>query len=254
MQLDIRWEDPAANRERVRELMAQLSPRPDELVVLPEMFSTGFSMQVARIAEPSPGPTEAFLGELARDYGVHVLAGVSQQGGGGKGRNVAVAVNPHGSVVARYTKMHPFTFAQEHEHYEPGPQTLEFSWRRLRVAPFICYDLRFPEVFRRAALRRVEVLAVIANWPEARAAHWRALLVARAIENQAFVVGVNRCGNDPKLAYRGDSLLVDPQGRILADAGPAEGWISAELDVEALYQYRARFPALSDIREHLLGR
>jgi omega-amidase len=116
------------------------------------------------------------------------------------------------------------------------------------VSPFVCYDLRFPEIFRNAIKKGAQVLTVIANWPEPREAHWLALLKARAIENQAFVIGVNRCGRDPKLAYSGRGQVIDPRGNVLADGGNAEGVFGAELDLASLAAYRKDFPALQDMR------
>ncbi|HKG80277.1 MAG TPA: nitrilase-related carbon-nitrogen hydrolase, partial [Pyrinomonadaceae bacterium] len=115
------------------------------------------------------------------------------------------------------------------------------------VSPFICYDLRFPEIFRAAVFQGAQLFVVIANWPASRVRHWITLLKARAIENQAYVMGVNRCGNDPKLSYSGHSMIIDPRGEVLADASEVEGVISAEIDAEALAQYRREFPFLNDI-------
>jgi len=120
------------------------------------------------------------------------------------------------------------------------------------VAPFVCYDLRFPEVFRIAAARGAQLLAVIANWPSAREAHWLTLLRARAIENQAYVAGVNRCGEDPRLRYTGRSVIIDPRGEVLADAGSDEAVITADIDLADLEEYRRSFPALADMRRELL--
>jgi len=123
-----------------------------------------------------------------------------------------------------------------------------FAWQSFQVAPFICYDLRFPELFRASARRGAQLFAVIANWPLTRAQHWITLLQARAIENQAYVAGVNRCGRDPKLGYNGRSLIISPQGDILADAEDKECVISAELDLAGLLAWREKFPALQDMR------
>jgi omega-amidase len=132
-----------------------------------------------------------------------------------------------------------------------GTGIATFSCNSFTVAPFICYDLRFPEAFRVATRRGAQVLVVIANWPASREAHWRSLLNARAIENQAYVAGINRCGTDPNHTYAGRSLIIDPRGEILADAGPSEGWIEAHLDLASLTAYRSEFPALEDMRDDL---
>lgn len=248
VQLDIAWEDKVANHAKVRDLVAAAKLPKGALVLLPEMFATGFSMNVSGIAEAPGGMTEAFFASLAMEQGVYVAGGVVVRAPDGRGLNQSLTVGPDGAVVARYSKIHPFSYAGETNHYAPGTETLTYSWGGASVSPFVCYDLRFPEVFRNAAKKGAQVLTVIANWPEPREAHWLALLKARAIENQAFVVGVNRCGRDPKLAYSGRGQVIDPRGNILADGGNGEGVFSAELDLASLLQYRKDFPALQDMR------
>jgi predicted amidohydrolase len=144
--------------------------------------------------------------------------------------------------------MQPFTLGGESQHYAAGSGVVTFIWQNFVVSPLVCYDLRFPELFRAATQRGAQLMTVIANWPVARIQHWVTLLQARAIENQAYVAGVNRCGDDPKLKYSGRSLIVSPHGDILADAGDGEKVIGAELDLPGLIKWRADFPALKDIR------
>jgi omega-amidase len=247
-QIDIVWEDKEANFKKVKALLAANRPEPGSLVVLPEMFATGFSMNVAGIAEEKPSPSAVYLAGLARDFEVFVVGGVVTKGQGALGRNQALAFSPAGTELVRYTKIQPFTLGGEMDHYEPGRTVLTFEWSSFRVAPFICYDLRFPEVFRVAAGRGAQVFLDIANWPVKRIQHWVTLLQARAIENQAYVAGVNRCGEDPSLSYPGRSLIVGPSGEILADAGNKEAIIAADLDLEALLSLREGLPFLKDMR------
>jgi omega-amidase len=248
VQLDIVWEDKVANHGKVRDKVAAAKLPKGSLVVLPEMFATGFSMNVAEIAEEPGGMTEAFLEALAMELGIFVAGGIVTRAPDGRGLNQSVTVGPDGAVVARYSKIHPFSYAGETAHYAPGTETLTYAWGGSSVAPFVCYDLRFPEIFRNATKKGAQILTVIANWPEPREAHWLALLKARAIENQAFVIGVNRCGRDPKLAYSGRGQVIDPRGNILADGGNAEGVFGAEIDLASLLAYRKDFPALQDMR------
>jgi len=247
-QLDIAWEDKAANRARVRALLDAATPEPGSLVALPEMFATGFSSNVAGIAEEVGGATETFLADEAAARGIYLIGGVVTRAPDGRGQNEAAVFGPNGREIARYRKMYPFTYGGEAEHYAPGRAPVLFRWGDWTVAPFICYDLRFPEAFRQAVRRGAQLFVVIANWPEAREAHWTTLLRARAIENQACVVGVNRCGRDPTLGYSGRSLILDGRGEILADAGTDEGVLAAALDLPELLAYRRAFPALEDIR------
>src|SRR6478672_3529048 len=216
-QCDIVWENKEANFAKVEHLLDQARPPAGSLVALPEMSFTGFSMNVARIAQHQPDHTEAFLKAAAKRYGIHLLAGTATQTQDGLGRNEAVLVTPLGSVANRYQKLHLFSTAREHLFFEAGNHAGIFEWNGGLVAPFICYDLRFPEEFRVAADLGAELYIVIANWPRARELHWLTLLQARAIENQAIVVGVNRCGRDPHVDYSGRSVIVAPDGAVIAD-------------------------------------
>lgn len=247
-QLDIAWENKAANHARSLALLETTMPEAGSLVLWPEMFATGFSMNVSGITEGPERAGEMFLAASAAKYNIYTLGGVVTTGADGRGRNEAVAFDPQGKPIARYCKLHPFSFGGETQHYAPGEAATSFQWQDCTVAPFICYDLRFPEVFRGAVRQGAQLFTVIANWPQAREAHWITLLQARAIENQAYVAGVNRCGHDPKLTYGGRSLIIDPRGQIIADAGQEEMVISADLDLEALLTYRREFPALADMR------
>lgn len=248
VQLDTVWEDKAASHARVRALLDGVTVEPGALIVLSEFFATGFSTDVAKIAErEGDGDSQRFLGELAKTRNAYVLGGVVTRDGDSRGRNQCVVFNPQGEEIARYWKLHPFSYGGETDHYDAGPDLVSFDWRGCHTSTFICYDLRFPEVFRRTA-GATKLYTVIANWPAPRREHWMALLRARAIENQAYVIGVNRCGNDPKLAYAGDSLIIDPRGQTIAEGGDREGVIIADIDIDDLDAYRHSFPALSDRR------
>ncbi len=250
VQFDIAWENKPANFRAAHRLLQQAPPPKDSLVALPEMFATGFNMNTERVAEPYGGPTEQFLAAAAREFGIYLLAGVAAQGRDGRSRNKAVVFTPAGDLLAYYAKRRLFTPGGEGEHYVAGEQPTVFRWSGINVCPLICYDLRFPELFREAAFQhRPELFVVIASWPEKRIPHWLKLLQARAIENQAYVLGVNRIGNDPYYSYSGRSAFVDPQGEILADAGESEGFIQGEVDLDSLAKYREGLPFLSDLKE-----
>lgn len=246
-QMDLAWENPAVNWERVRTLLKAAALPPGSLFVLPEMFPTGFSMNVSVAAEKPPFPTEAFLCAVAAEHRLFIIGGFAVFDEAGQPRNQAVAVSPEGRVLTRYHKIHPFTLGGEAEHYVAGSEIVSFDWDGCRTTPFICYDLRFPEIFRAAAGEGTELFVVMANWPAKRESHWLTLLQARAIENQAYVVGVNRCGTDPYFVYSGRSVIVDPFGAILADLSGEEGVRGADLDLESLRKWRQGFPALPDM-------
>ena len=246
VQVDIAWEDPDVNRERIEALLERVEIRPGDLVVLPEMAFTGFSLDVARtVSDAAAG--EGFLRDLARRRSCTVVGGLVASVGG-RATNQALAFGPDGTLLARYSKLQPFSLGGEATAHMAGEEIVDFAWGGLRVAPFICYDLRFPEHFRSAAGNGAEMFVVIANWPVRRIHHWTTLLQARAIENQAVVVGVNRCGTDPSLTYNGRSFVVSPHGHLVTDAGEVEGVVTAAIDPEEIRQWRRDFPALTDIR------
>lgn len=249
MQLDIVWENKPANHAKVRRMLDDPRPQRGSLVLLPEMFSTGFSMNVARTSDSESREDQQFLSDTAREHGIYLLAGITVTARDDKGFNQAVVYSPDGAEISRYTKLQPYTGGEESQYFLAGDALAQFMWADLRVCPFICYDLRFPEHFRRGVLDGAELFLVIANWPARRVDHWVALLRARAIENQAYVAAVNRCGSDPHLEYPGASLIIDPQGKVIADAGIDECVIDAEIDVEALRSWRQEFRPLDDMRK-----
>jgi predicted amidohydrolase len=238
----LHWEDAAVNRAMFTEKFRALKGTTD-LVVLPEMFTTGFSMRSAELAEPMDGDTVSWLKEQAREleaaiYGSAIIAE------GGKSYNRGLFVKPDGTVVT-YDKRHLFRMAEEFQHYTPGTQRVVVEWRGWRLLLQICYDLRFPVFSRNRA--DYDGILYIANWPEARRYPWSQLLIARAIENQSYVIGVNRVGMDGKgHHYTGDSVAVDPRGD--ADEMPPakEAILQTILHREALNDFRAKFPVAMD--------
>src|SRR5262245_23553988 len=251
LQIDSVWENKAASHDKVLSLLDKAKPQPGALVVLPEMFATGFSMNVAEIHDEA-GETQVFLSRTAVERKIHLMGGVVMKDETtGRGRNEAVVYSPEGREVARYCKLQPFTLGGESENYVAGDRVCLFELGGFTVAPFICYDLRFPEHFRAASERGANLIVVIASWPSVRIDHWVTLLKARAIENLAYVVGVNRCGQDPKNYHSGRSCIYDPHGRALAEAGSEECAVEARLELQPLLDWRRSFPALSDRRPDL---
>ncbi len=248
VQFDIAWENKEVNYAKVLALLRHAAIAKGTLVLLPEMFACGFSMNVAAVAEEQGGQTEQFLSNAAREFGIFLLAGVVTRGGAERGRNECVTFSPEGKQLSRYRKMQPFTLGGETACYEAGDSAQVFACGEILVAPFICYDLRFPEVARSVAAQRPHLMTFIANWPNTRLHHWPRLLQARAIENQCYVAGVNRIGDDPRFKHSGRTMIIDPHGEILVDAGSAETVIQAKIDPGRLAEYRRAFPALDDMR------
>jgi predicted amidohydrolase len=245
VQLDLVWEEVNSNHANAAARLKEAATLGARLAILPEMFATGFSMDAARIAQPEDGPTVRWLRGMARALDLFVLAGVAEIDEP-RPRNNALLVTPDGEIV-RASKIHPFSFSGEHEHYAAGEKVVTVEVEGVRVTPLICYDLRFPEPFRIAA-DETDLYAVIANWPDRRRAHWQVLLKARAIENLAYVAGVNRVGEGGGATYAGDSALISPWGETLVSAAERETVLIAEVDPKEVTSARKRFPVLADRR------
>lgn len=244
VQQPLDWQDPNANRKRFETLLAPLAGQTD-LVILPETFTTGFTMEVERVAEPAGGPSAAWLRELTQRLGAAVTGSVITAEEG-RYHNRLLWAEPEGGLW-HYDKRHLFRMGGEHRHFTPGRTAWTVEWRGFRVCPLVCYDLRFPVFSRRRADLDYDLLIYVANWPTARTYAWRQLLVARAIENQAFVAGVNRVGADGGgIAHQGGSGLWDFLGQPLADLGDAPAVRTVELDRQPLCAFRERFPAHLD--------
>ena len=285
VQMDIVWERPEENFARVREMLGGVrgggGVAPGDLVVLPEMFDTGFSFNLELTADR--GATLNFVRGLAKDLRATVQGSRTVLAPGGvKGRNVATIAGPDGTVLCEYAKVHPFSYGREPDRFDGGGEVALYEWRAdvpaapaasssspsssssssstttlslgpsvplsLPVSPAICYDLRFPELFRLALLRGARAYALGASWPATRQHHWRALLIARAIENQAFVLGVNRTGDDPNLHYAGGTIAVGPRGDVLGELEGAPGVLSVAIDPGEVTAWREKFPAWKDLR------
>lgn len=241
VQMDIHWESPPDNIKRVEALLEGWQA---DVWVLPEMWSTGFTMTVEK-AEPSEGPAWQAMRRWASEKNALFIGSVAVRIGN-KARNRAYVVFPDGKSLF-YDKRHLFRMANEHLYYEPGEAPLIVEWRGWRLAPLICYDLRFPVWSRRRPSYDYDLLIYVANWPYARHAHWTTLLMARAIENQAYTLGVNRIGRDGHgQPYGGGSMLLTPKGEPILHAGEAEGAFITSISWTELQTYREKFPAWQD--------
>lgn len=244
------WEGIDANLEAWSERMTQLDSDID-LIILPEMFTTGFSMDVAGIAETMEGKAVTWMKAQAQKLNATVLGSIICRDGENV-HNRAVVAKPDGAV-SHYDKRHLFTFADEDKHFTAGKSRLIIDVDGWKICPLVCYDLRFPVWSRNSnhPEEQYDLLIYVANWPAARSAAWSGLLNGRAHENQAFVVGVNRVGVDGKgIEYSGDSAVIDPKGIMLAVGKPGEeGWVIADLNRDELLDYRDKFRALNDADE-----
>jgi predicted amidohydrolase len=249
LQMDVVWENRPANYATAHRLLAENVPAENSLVVLPETFPTGFSLNPVSVVEPNDGPTLEFLRKLAAEFRVCVVGGAFRRDQAGQPRNQALAVAPDGTLLAEYSKMQPSWVGGEGRVVEAGSDPKIFEWQGITIAPYVCYDLRFPEVFRSAAAQwQPHLYLVLGNWAPARMHHWRRLLIARAIENQAYFVGINRVGSDPHDTYTGESIAVDFHGEILTELKDEEGLLRCSLNMDALATYRRQLPFLADMK------
>lgn len=251
LQPDIAWEDPEENFRRVGALADEAVGAGARMLALPEAFATGFSINSISMADHAAS-IRSFLADLARRHVVWVLGGYVEQGDH-RPVNACSLMTPDGHEALHCRKIHPFSLAGEAEHFETGNQVLTSTVEGVRVTPLICYDLRFVELFR-AAAAGTDLFVVIANWPAGRAHAWRTLIAARAIDCQAFVLGVNRVGEAEGHPHRGDTTLVNPMGEVINTLADQPGVVSGEIDPEVVTETRKRYPFLADRRPDIYRR
>lgn len=247
-QMDVVPGDPGANLAHLRRLLRVL-PEGTDIVVLPELWTTGpAGDDLDRLADPGGRGLAGTVGPLALDRGVHIIAGsvVVQRPGGLT--NTACVFDRGGALVAQYDKVHLFPPMGEDRRFQPGRRPGHFILDSVPCGVMICYDLRFPELARSLALAGARVFFVPAHWPLARLDHWRTLLRARAIENQVYVVGVNAAGSRGGEVFGGHSLVVDPWGRVLAEAGEEAETLVAAIDLGLVDEVRKAIPVFSGRR------
>jgi len=251
VQHDIVWCDRDANFAHLAPMIAGAAASGAGLVLLTETFSTGFATDRDDLGEPTGGPSSQFLLAQAREHGIWVGGSCPEiapdaASDDQRPHNSFVVAGPAGEVH-RYRKIHPFTYGGEDKHFRAGDQFVQLTIDGLRITLFVCYDLRFADEFWQLG-PTTDVYLVPANWPEARRSHWMSLLQARAIENQAYVVGCNRVGTGGGLTYCGDSRIVDPLGELLATASHSESILLADVSAQRVADVRERFRFLQDRR------
>ncbi len=245
------WEQPHANRAAIAAAIDVLAPARDDFIVLPELCETGFTMNSGLAAT---GDSVAWGSQLAQSHNIWLQCGIARRQPSGEIANTSTIFDPSGAEVGHYCKTFLFTPAGEHHAYCAGTGPRVFECGGVRIAPMICYDLRFPELWRHAVLDGAEVFTLQACWPAARLAQKHALITARAIENQAWVVAANRTGNEPTTAYAGGSTIVDYVGTTHAIGASQPCVLTHSIDMDALRSFRKSSNALSDIRPGFLGR
>ncbi|MDR7236074.1 carbon-nitrogen family hydrolase [Neobacillus drentensis] len=247
IQMDIAFGNPQKNYKTVERLFDKTSTEKPDIIVLPELWTTGYDLtRLNEIADFKAAQTIEFLQNAAQKYQVHLIGG-SVANRVDKGvKNTLLIINKDGRLVHQYSKLHLFKLMDEHVYLEAGSEKGLFQLDNYQFAGAICYDIRFPEWIRAHTSEGAEALFVVAEWPAQRLSHWRALLIARAIENQCYVIGCNRSGQDPNNQFAGHSLIIDPWGEVIAEAGESEEILSAEIEMDLVKEVRKQIPIFAD--------
>lgn len=251
IQCDIVLGQPEVNRAKLEAAMdraARAAEKPD-VILLPELWNTGYALtEIGRLADPEGQNSRAWLAAFARRHGIHVIGGSIAENRSGQVYNTMLVFNRSGEEVAAYSKIHLFRLMEEEKYLQPGERSVTFDLDGLPAGAEICYDIRFPELTRSLALRGAKLLFVAAEWPLPRLNHWRTLLIARAIENQMYVIACNRTGKGGGDEFFGHSMIIDPWGEIVAEGGEAEEIVTGSIDLTLVDQVRRRIPVFDDRR------
>ncbi|HEY6626130.1 MAG TPA: carbon-nitrogen family hydrolase [Ignavibacteriaceae bacterium] len=239
------WEDKDANKQKIISMIDKVEGA--DLLVFPEMTLTGFTMKSKEMSETIQGDSFRFFASIAREKSTNIFAGIIERRDK-RNYNTLIHIKPDGNLLKLYRKIHPFSYSGENKNYYAGVKPASTKIKNWKIGLTICYDLRFPELFRKYGKKRAHLIVNIANWPDTRIEHWRTLLKARAIENQCYVAGVNRAGKDPKLNYVGFSSVFDPMGKEIIAVENEEKVILVELEKNYVNEVRTKFPFLDDIK------
>jgi predicted amidohydrolase len=247
LQMNIEHGNPEMNQKKVVEMIENAVEGQPDIIVLPEMWNTSFSLKnLHDIADKGGEPTKTMMGNLAKKYHVNIVAGSVADIQGDQVYNRLYIFNREGKVKSHYDKAHLIQQAREHEFLTAGTSTEVFTLDEVACGAIICYDIRFPELARTVALKGAKVLFIPAQWPETRIEHWKALVIARAIENQMYVVAVNRIGSEFKANFPGKSLVVDPWGKVLVELDDQEQIVQTDIDIDLVDRIRTKIPCFSD--------
>ncbi|MEX1029404.1 MAG: carbon-nitrogen family hydrolase [Paenibacillaceae bacterium] len=251
LQIEIQIGQPEENYRKVSEqlhIAISGTAKPD-VILLPEMWNTGYALEhIVQLADQYGVRTKKLIADFSRRHEVYVIAGSIADMADGEVRNTTYVFDRTGAVIADYSKIHLFRLMNEEKHLAAGDHVGLFELEGVSAGMMICYDIRFPELTRKLALDGVKVVFIPAEWPNPRLHHWRTLLMARAIENQMYIVACNRVGTSEGTEFFGHSLIIDPWGEIIAEAGEEESLVTAVLDLDLVDQVRQRIPVFEDRR------
>ena len=243
IQFDPKWEEKDYNFREVERILEAEKIAKNSLIVLPEMFATGFSLNTEITSLNEPEKTASFLRQLSIRYQSWILAGIVEKNNQ-RNYNRLICFSPDGQNIGNYDKIHLISQGGEDKVHTPGTQCRVFQVKEFTLCPIICYDLRFPELFRKGVEKGANLFVVIACWPAIRIEHWKSLLQARAIENQAYVIGINRTGNEPQNLYSGNSMIFGPKGENISQLGKETDILKGYIEIEQVVKWRKDFPAL----------
>lgn len=247
LQMDVAFGNPNKNYYKAEAMIEKAAAMCPDIIVLPELWTTGYDLtRLEEIADPQALQTTQFLQRAAKKYHVHFVGGSVATRSDSGVKNTLLIINREGELVCQYSKLHLFKLMDEHLYLEGGSEKGLFSLDNRRFAGVICYDIRFPEWITAHTSQGAEVLFVVAQWPAPRLSHWRALLTARAIENQCYVIACNRAGSDPNNQFAGHSMVIDPWGEVLSEAGDTEEVLSAQIDLDLVKKIRSQIPIFAD--------
>ncbi|GAX91592.1 carbon-nitrogen family hydrolase [Effusibacillus lacus] len=252
IQMDIAFGDARANREKADRMIRQAAATGTDLILLPELWTTAYDLtRILELADNEGQETKEQMSRLAKDLNVNILAGSVANKREGRVYNTTFLFNRRGEPMFTYSKLHLFRLMDEEKYLAAGSEIGQIEVEGLPCGTMICYDLRFPELSRKLALAGAKVLFIPAEWPHPRLHHWRTLQMARAIENQMFVVSCNRVGRAGDTEFFGHSMVVDPWGEILCEAGEEEQILHTEIDLKLADTVRQRIPIFEDRRSDL---
>ncbi|QQZ64128.1 carbon-nitrogen family hydrolase [Paenibacillus sonchi] len=252
LQLDIAFGNPQVNYAAAERKIREAAAQGTDCVILPELWTTGYDLtRLAEIADPEGNATKALMSGLARELGIHIVAGSVASRHDSGITNSMYVFSRTGELAGEYSKLHLFRLMDEHLYLQPGAAKGLFTLDGASCAGLICYDIRFPEWVRAHTASGAEILFISAEWPLPRLAHWRALLISRAIENQCYVIACNRAGEDPSNTFAGHSMIIDPWGEVICEASGGEEILRGEIDLQKVREVRAQIPVFPDRRPEL---
>ncbi|MEH7380644.1 carbon-nitrogen family hydrolase [Bacillus sp. JJ1533] len=252
IQYDIQYGKPQENFDHIsKEIEKTMTHEKPDIIVLPELWTTGYDLtRLDEIADENGSETKAFIIDLAKQYSVNIVAGSITKKTVQGVTNTMFVFNREGEIISEYSKLHLFQLMDEHLYLQAGNAKGDFTIENIPAAGVICYDIRFPEWIRAHTTSGAEILFVVAEWPLPRLEHWRTLLLSRAIENQCYVVACNSVGSNPDNVFGGHSMIIDPWGKIIAEAGTESTILIGEIDLSKVQEVRNQIPIFQDRRPH----